>query len=288
MMQGAQSRLLEDGQRLHLHHGPIDLIIRAWGTGQSEAYNKATMRFTNLLEELVEELQQLRLPCTNERQFQLPIARRMQKAAQQFSPQFITPMAAVAGSVADEILSVMVQQNDIDKIYVNNGGDSAFYLTDGQSVKAMIASDADVQIEIGYDDPFRGIATSGWRGRSQSLGIADSVSVVAKNAAIADAAATMIANHVTLPEHSAIGKTPANEIFPDSDLGEQMVTTAVGKLSNSEIDRALIGGEKIAIQLLKRRLDWRCVDNAKRSKSGNWNIQIGVLFQTTERELING
>ena len=248
MMQGAQSRLLEDGQRLHLHHGPIDLIIRAWGAGQSEAYNKATMRFTNLLEELVEELPQLRLPCSNERHFQLPTARRMQKAAQCFLPKFITPMAAVAGSVADEILSVMMQQKGIDKIYVNNGGDSAFHLTDGQSIKAMIASDLDAQIEMDHNDPFRGIATSGWRGRSQSLGIADSVSVVAKNAAMADAAATMIANQVTLPEHSAIGKMPASEVFPDSDLGEQMVTTAVGKLSDIEIESALIGGEKVAIQ----------------------------------------
>ena len=254
MMQGAQSRLLEDGQRLHLHHGPIDLIIRAWGTGQSEAYNKATMRFTNLLEELVEELPQLRLPCSNERQFQLLTARRMQKAAQCFLPKFITPMAAVAGSVADEILRVMKQQKGIDKVYVNNGGDSAFYLSDGQSIKAMIASDADAQIEIGYDDPYRGIATSGWRGRSQSLGIADSVSVVAENAAMADAAATMIANHVTLPLHPAIEKIPANEIFPDSDLGEQLVTIAVGKLSDLEIDRALLGGKKLATQYLNEGL----------------------------------
>ncbi len=252
MMQGAQSRLLEDGQRLHLNHGPIDLIIRAWGTGQAEAYNRATMRFTNLLEELVEELPQLRLPCSNERQFQLPTARRMQKATQCFLPKFITPMAAVAGSVTDEILNVMMQQKDIDKIYVNNGGDSAFYLTDGQSVKAMIASDADAQIEIGCNDPFRGIATSGWRGRSQSLGIADSVSVVAKNAAMADAAATMIANQVTLPAHRAIESAPANEIFPDSDLGNRMVTTAVGKLSKLEIDSALASGEKIAAQYLKQ------------------------------------
>ncbi len=254
MMQGAQSRLLEDGQRLHLHHGPIDLIIRAWGTGQAEAYNKATMRFTNLLEELVEELPQLRLPCSNERQFQLPTACRMQKAVRCFLPKFITPMAAVAGSVADEILSVMKRQKGIDKIYVNNGGDSAFYLSDGQSIKAMIASDSDAQIEIGYNDPFRGIATSGWRGRSQSLGIADSVSVVANNAAMADAAATMIANHVTLPLHAAIETVSANEIFPDSDLGEQLVTIAVGKLSDLEVDRALLGGEKLATQYLNEGL----------------------------------
>ena len=34
--------------------------------------------------------------------------------------------------------------------------------------------------------PHRGVATSGWRGRSHSLGIADSVTVVARNAAAAD------------------------------------------------------------------------------------------------------
>ena len=41
--------------------------------------------------------------------------------------------------------------------------------------------------------PVRGVATSGWRGRSHSLGIADSVTVLAATAAMADAAATVIA-----------------------------------------------------------------------------------------------
>ena len=50
----------------------------------------------------------------------------------------------------------------------------------------------------------RGIATSGWRGRSFSLGIADAVTVLAATAAEADAAATVIANAVDLPGHPAI------------------------------------------------------------------------------------
>ena len=77
-------------------------------------------------------------------------------------------------------------------------------------------------------DPVRGIATSGWRGRSFSLGIADAVTVLAATAAKADAAATIIANAVDLPNHAAITRVPAREIAPDNDLGERLVTRAVG------------------------------------------------------------
>ena len=41
---------------------------------------------------------------------------------------YVTAMASVAGAVADEILSVMRDAADLDRIYVNNGGDIALYL----------------------------------------------------------------------------------------------------------------------------------------------------------------
>ena len=67
----------------------------------------------------------------------------------------------------------------------------------------------------------RGVATSGWRGRSFSLGIADAVTVLAATAAAADAAATIIANAVDLPGHPAIARRPASELEDDSDLGDR-------------------------------------------------------------------
>jgi hypothetical protein len=102
--------------------------------------------------------------------------------------------------------------------------------------------------------PVRGIATSGWRGRSFSLGIADAVTVLADRAAVADAAATIIANAVDLPGHPAVVRVPASDLAPDSDLGELLVTQGVGELSAGEIDAALDAGLDVVHSLLSRQL----------------------------------
>ena len=53
-----------DGSRLHLQHGPIDLIVEAFGERSQvvEAYRLAWERFRTVLDELVEELPALRRP----------------------------------------------------------------------------------------------------------------------------------------------------------------------------------------------------------------------------------
>jgi ApbE superfamily uncharacterized protein (UPF0280 family) len=95
-------------------------------------------------------------------------------------------------------------------------------------------------------DPIRGIATSGWRGRSFSLGIADAVTVLADTAAMADAAATVIANAMDLPGNPRVGRVRACELAPDSDLGERLVTQSVGELEPNEIRDALEAGIRLA------------------------------------------
>ena len=105
-------------------------------------------------------------------------------------------------------------------------------------------------IDIEADDLSRGIATSGRHGRSFSLGIADAVTVLARTASQADAAATIIANAVDLPGHPAIVRCPANELQPDSDLGACLVTRDVGALREGEIDDALRAGVSCAQRLL--------------------------------------
>jgi hypothetical protein len=104
------------------------------------------------------------------------------------------------------------------------------------------------------DQPSRGIATSGWRGRSFSLGIADAVTVLARSASLADAAATIIANAVDLPGHPGIVRQPARELAPDSDLGSIPVTRSVGELSEDEIQEALDCGARVAEELLASNL----------------------------------
>jgi len=168
---------------------------------------------------------------------------------------FITPMAAVAGSVAEEILGAMLAAARLDRAYVNNGGDIALHLARDEEFTVGLMDRPDRQglmrtMSISADDPIRGIATSGRHGRSFSLGIADAVTVLAMTASRADAAATIIANAVDLPGHPAIVRQPANELQPDSDLGARLVTREVGALSESEIEQALGAGADCARCLL--------------------------------------
>jgi uncharacterized protein len=238
----ALAHRMADG-RLHLHHGPIDLICEAWGAQADvdAGYQRACQRFEGLLAELVAELPSLR--SENQALFG-PIARVMGQAVGPFRPKFITPMAAVAGAVADAVLAAMIAP-EITRAYVNNGGDIALHMQPGQRLVCAIAG-ANSEISIDAATPVRGIATSGWRGRSWSLGIADSVSVLAKTAAMADAAATMIANAVDLPDHPMIARSPAQDLQVDSDLGMLLVTVAVGHLAADDVAAALAKGEAAA------------------------------------------
>jgi ApbE superfamily uncharacterized protein (UPF0280 family) len=209
-----------------------------------------------LLDELCEELTTLRQAADPAHcPLKGVVARRMHAAVAPFaSGYFITPMAAVAGSVAEEILGTMLGAARVDRAYVNNGGDIALYLTDGEQFSVGLMDRPDRHgvmrvMTIDAGDPARGIATSGRHGRSFSLGIADAVTVLARTAAQADAAATIIANAVDLPGHPAIVRCPANELQPDSDLGAGLVTRDVGPLTEDEIDRALRAGAACAQQL---------------------------------------
>jgi len=251
-----QIRLLPDRRRLHLNDGPIDLILEAFGD-LHHAYEAAGKRFVTLLDELCGELTLLRQPMRGDsRIVKGPVACRMTAAVQPYASRcFITPMAAVAGAVAEEILEAMTAAAPLARAYVNNGGDIAFYLTPGQHFVAGMIARPDRPSLLGTaslraDQPVRGIATSGWRGRSFSLGIADAVTVLAGRASQADAAATVIANAVDLPGHPAIVRQPARELAPDSDLGDIPVTRAVGELSAQEVGFALASGAQVAQELV--------------------------------------
>jgi ApbE superfamily uncharacterized protein (UPF0280 family) len=254
-----QSALLADGKRLHLQDGPIDLIVEAKGHAAAvrAAYDAAERRFTGLLDELCAELTALR-QAADPVQCALSgvVARRMHAAVAPFAEEhFITPMAAVAGSVAEEILAAMLGAAPLERAYVNNGGDIALHLTGAAQFTVGLMDRPDRHglmraMTVDADGPIGGIATSGRHGRSFSLGIADAVTVLARTASQADAAATIIANAVDLPGHQAVIRCPANGLQPDSDLGARLVTRDVGLLSENEIDDALRAGAQKAQQLL--------------------------------------
>ena len=247
------------GGRLHCQHGPIDLIIGATGpaTEIRRAYAAVAEVFPAILPRLVGELSQLRTSLSASApvpQFAGPVAQRMAAAVWPYRDVFITPMAAVAGAVADEVLQAMTAAAVLDRAYVNNGGDIAIHLASGARMTVGVVADLavpaiDATIAITWADPVRGIATSGWRGRSQSLGIADAVTVLAGSAADADAAATIIANAVDADD-PAICRLPARQIKADSDLGNLLVTVQVGPIAPDVRRAALDRGLKKATTLV--------------------------------------
>ena len=256
----AQASLLP-GNRLHLNHGPIDLIISADGDASDvrRAYQVAAAMFPNILPELVAELVVLRAPVEGVKPYVSgPVARRMVEAVWPYRDVFITPMAAVAGAVAEHVLATMAEAAPLRRAIVNNGGDIAIHLAEGESLRAGVVGDLslpkmDATVEIASVDPMRGIATSGWRGRSQSLGIADAVTVLAASAAMADAAATMIANEINVDDPD-IHRLPAREVRDDSDLGDLLVTVDVGLLPARKVELALQNGARRAAELRQRGL----------------------------------
>jgi len=259
----AQISLLPDSRRLHLHDGPIDVIVEAFGAPDQVriAYEAAAERFVTILDELCSELPLLRQAAgADGPRVTGVVARRMLDAVMPYAAKtFITPMAAVAGAVAEEILSTLTAGANLRRAYVNDGGDIAIYIGKGEEFTVGMVERPDHPclfgtVRLHASDPVRGIATSGWRGRSFSLGIADAVTVLAESAAAADAAATVIANAVDLPGHPSISRVPACELAPDSDLGARLVTQDVGELSDGEIELALSFGVSTARMLIERGL----------------------------------
>jgi len=274
---GPASLRFADG-RLHLQHGPIDCIVEAQGEPDEvdTAYAQAIRHFENVLPALVNELQTLRAPVGAAYPLvRGPVARRMVSAVWPHKDVFVTPMAAVAGAVADELLAALVRGRNLQKAYVNNGGDIALHLDGYAEFDVGIAGNPamallDGGLKISSASRVRGIATSGWRGRSQSLGIADAVTVLAGTAAAADAAATLIANAVNA-DHPAIRRLPARAVKEDSDLGDLPVTVAVGALPPAVVDAALEAGTRVAVALCSRAL----VADAYLSLNGMWRTAQG-------------
>jgi len=241
---------------LFLRHGPIDLFLGVDTEDEAarkKAFRVAAASFEPILPGLCGELGLLRRPVTTRNMMtDNPVAARMIDTVSKFSgDRFVTPMIAVAGSVADHLTQCTSRKIPARRIFVNNGGDISVRLTGEETFTVGICTDI-VSGEIithatlHAEDGIGGIATSGWAGRSHSLGIADAVTVFASDAATADTAATLIANAVDLPSSAKIERMPANQLDPDSDLGDRPVTTNVMPLDEFEKQDALQAGGELA------------------------------------------
>ncbi|MEO5844641.1 MAG: UPF0280 family protein, partial [Caldimonas sp.] len=270
-----------DADRWHFQHGPIDCIVTASGetTAVAGAIETAWQRFQTLLAELVAELPLLRadLSAGAVATPRGPVARRMVAACRPHGGQgrFITAMAAVAGGVAEELIGAFDDPR-IARAAVNNGGDIALRLAPGESFEVGVCADPrrglaggplDGCFTIAAASPVRGIATSGWRGRSFSLGIADSVTILATSAATADAAATIVANAVDADD-ARIVRAPARAIRDDSDLGDRLVVRAVPPLPQALVEAALARGVGEA----RAQVDAGRIIGAVLSLQGRWRV----------------
>ena len=245
----------------------MDIVIGADPVGPhgpaavEDAHESAWACFVPLLDELMQEWPVLRLPVQAHQPCPLQgaVARRMWLACSPWAAQhFITPMAAVAGSVAQSLIA-SYDRPGVARSWVNNGGDIALHLAPGQSARVGLYADLarlpvhgwgqDIPLDGAFDVthamPVRGVATSGWRGRSFSFGIADSVTVLAATAAQADAAASMIANAVNV-NHPGIVRQPAHSLRDMTDLGDLAVTVDVPRLPAHLVQQALQNGWQCA------------------------------------------
>ena len=275
-------RMRLDAHRWHLSHGPIDIVTEAHGDpyAVAAAHDAAWARFVHVLDELVLDLPLLRQPVADASRPRSVVARRMWEACAPLADAgFITPMAAVAGSVAQELIA-FYDRRGVERAWINNGGDIALHLAPGASVRVGVFSDlasfdprdagriaVDGAFEVTSAMPVRGVATSGWRGRSFSLGIADSVTVMAATAAQADAAATVIGNAVDVDD-AGITRRPASECKDDSDLGDTPVTTQVAALAPAQVRRALQAGAECAAALQGQGL----IVSAVLACQGQWQV----------------
>jgi uncharacterized protein len=112
----------------------------------------------------------------------------------------VGPMAAVAGTLSQLTLNFLLNQ-DARYVIVDNGGDIALK-TYKDVIMGLYAGESSLSGRIGFKIKSRktpiGICTSsGTVGHSISFGKADSVTVFAHSASVADALSTSIANHAT-------------------------------------------------------------------------------------------
>ena len=243
---------------------------------------QAEVAFEGLLETLAAELPLLRRPVgETPPDLKGPVGRRMLVAVWPHRKVYVTPMAAVAGAVADETLDALVYGLSLRQSYINNGGDIALSLAPGERFRiglcgALAGADRALPeflgtMEIDSRLPVRGIATSGTGGRSFTMGIADAVTVLAGNAAAADVAATLIANAVDV-DHPSIERAPANTLDDDSDLGDLSVTVSVGDLPQDAVDDALDAGATVGEAMREAGL----IESAVLSLSGEVRLVGGV------------
>lgn len=185
------------------------------------------------------------------------VVRRMIEATKKMGEPDLTPLAAVAGTASDVVADFMISQGGT-KIIVDNGGDIAIRLREGEVARVGVKTDIHAElpaylIPIDFSMGVGGVATSGLGGRSFTKGIASAATVLSESASLSDAAATVIGNFTNV-EDPSITRSLAERIYPDTDIIGEWVTTKVGRLSQEKIEEALKNGLSKAYSICQKGL----------------------------------
>ena len=240
-----------------LDYGPMSMIIEAYERERplQEAVEAGGATAVRQLEELTFNLNAARKPVLELEAGKdyPPVLASMIEAVRATGSPDATPMAAVAGSIAREVLRTLGERG-ATRAVVNNGGDIALLLGSGKPLRVGVVTDlaggaVTHYMDIKCDRKVGGIATSGLGGRSFTRGIASAAVALAKNAPLADACATMLANAVNA-DHPEIVRAPAELLDPSTDIPRQPVTVRVGNLDEETVQSALAAGRRLFFNYL--------------------------------------
>jgi uncharacterized protein len=239
--------------------GPMTLSLSVWADNQPRPVMavQAALKALEFLERLVAAQPLLKIPsgALNKLEKLPPLVKRAVSVCRNISPD-LTGMATVAGLVADELVKCAMELGG-DRIIVNNGGDIALGLAKNQKVRVGLKDPGEERVshvlDIFSGHEIGGVATSGWRGRSFSPGIADAVSVWASDCVTADAAATWIAGEMKLDSPKVI-RRPAKELDPETDIPHLLITSQVNPLTPEEKETVLTAGCSVAQGLIQKRV----------------------------------
>jgi uncharacterized protein len=249
------------GGAVLVDYGPMHLVIRASDRGKplvdlAEAGGRVAL---GVLDDLARFLPVIKRKASElEIKGEYPdVVRRMIDATKKMEEPDLTPLAAVAGAASDVVADYVIGQGGT-KVTVDNGGDIAIRLREGDAARVGVKIDINAEKPVyvlTIDSSLRlgGVTTSGLGGRSFTKGIAAAATVVGATASIADAAATVIANFTNV-EDPAIERALAEEIYPDTDIIGEWVTTRVGNLSGRKVRKALKNGLEKANAVCERGL----------------------------------
>jgi hypothetical protein len=185
------------------------------------------------------------------------VVRRMIEATKKMEEPDLTPLAAVAGTASDVVADFIFGKGGT-KIIVDNGGDIAIRLREGEVARVGVKTEIDAKrptylISIDSRIGIGGVATSGLGGRSFTKGIASAATILSGTASFSDAAATVIGNFTNV-EDDNIARALAEEIYPDTDIAGEWVTTKVGELAQEKVEEALNRGLSKAYSICQKGL----------------------------------